>query len=380
MAYEFVTVYTSGNSTPYAQVAKVFGIAREVKGVTDHWWGNWSGQTKEGIVSWLCRPGGNTSAHEVLDVNWVACIVDFMDAAWHSGSAVGNATTIGREHNPNPAVRAAVMNTSAENLADLRDPAAFGDVPLYRHSDWSATQCPGDLNIEKIDELSYTKQPGKNWGDVKDKIVTPPPAPVEAEWVRNIDDIVDVKLQVLTAAGAQVYDLNTLQPIPNSTIPRGTWVDIAKATKIGNQKFYLSSYAATNLKANGILTTDLGIPVTPPAEEKPEWLKNIVDIEDKDMWTRSVTPVLNLADGKTAATLVVNTKVRVIKYTTVVGNQLLILDGEKTCIEPIYLSDTPISNPNDDIEKRLSAVEKVIQFFVEALKALQSIFSKKIGE
>ena len=370
MAYRFLTEYNSPNYTPAAQVAKVFGIARTISGVTDHWWGTWSGQTFEGIVSWLCRPGGNTSAHEVIDVDRVACIVGFMDAAWHSGNAIGNATTIGREHNPNPAVRQAVMNTSAENLADLRDPNAFGDVLLYGHRDWTPTQCPGDFDLNEIDRLSYTKQPGNNFGDVRDKIVTPPPAPVEAEWVRNINDIVDVKLQVLSAAGAQVYDLNTLQPIPNSTIPRGTWVDIAKATKIGNQKFYISSYAANNLKANGILVTDLGIPAEPPTQEKPEWLKNIVDIDDKDMWTRSVTPVLNLADGKTVTNLVINTKVRVIKYTTVVGNKLLVLEGETTCIEPIYLSDTPISNPDSDLEKENNTLLKSI------LALLQSFITK----
>lgn len=370
MAYRFLTEYNSPNYTPAAQVAKVFGIARTISGVTDHWWGIWSGQTFEGIVSWLCRPGGNTSAHEVIDVDRVACIVGFMDAAWHSGNAIGNATTIGREHNPNPAVRQAVMNTSAENLADLRDPNAFGDVLLYGHNFWIGTECPGDFDLNEIDKLSYTKQPGNNFGDVRDKIVTPPPAPVEAEWVRNISDIVDVKLQVLSAAGAQVYDLNTIQPIPNSTIPRGTWVDIAKATKIGNQKFYISSYAANNLKANGILVTDLGIPAEPPTQEKPEWLKNIVDIDDKDMWTRSVTPVLNLADGKTVTNLVINTKVRVIKYTTVVGNKLLVLDGETTCIEPIYLSDTPISNPDSDLEKENNTLLKSL------LALLQSLITK----
>lgn len=377
MSYRFETQYNSPNYTPAAQVARVFGVARTVSGVTDHWWGTWSGQTYEGIISWLCRPGGNTSAHEVIDVDRVACIIGFMDAAWHSGNAIGNATTIGREHNPNPAVRAAVMNTSAENLADLRDPNAFGDVLLYGHRDWTATQCPGDFDLNEIDRLSYTKQTGTAWGDVRDKIVTPPvpPAPVEAEWVRNVKDIEDKKLQVLPATGTQVYDLNTLQPIPNSTIPRGTWVDIAKETTVGGKTFYISSYAATNLKANGIVASDLGIPETPPVQEKPEWLKNIVDIQDVDMWTRSVAPVLNLEDGKTVENLPINTQVRVIKYTTIVGNKLLILEGEKTCIEPIYLSDTPILNPESDIDRENnSLLKQILQIIQTILSKLTSIF------
>lgn len=379
MSYKFETQYTSGNSTPFAQVARVFGIARVISGFTEHWWGTPdTGMTYEGVINWLCRPGGNTSAHAVVDgpSRRVACIVDFMDAAWAGGTAVANATQIHIENNCNTAAKASTTDVTAEFLADLRDPACFGDQLLYGHNYWIGTQCPGHFDIDEIDRLSYTKKPGKNFGEVSNIINTPPvtPAPVEAEWVRNVKDITDEKYSVVPAAGTYVYDLNTLQPIPNTLIPRGTQVDIAKETTIGGKKFYISSYAANNLKANGIPAENLAVPAVPPAEEKPEWLKNLQDIADKDMWTRSATPVLQLADGKTTQVLPINSRVRVIKSTTVLGQNLLVLSGEKTCIETIYLSDTPISNPDSDLIKEnntlLKAISAALNSLIEFVKSI----------
>lgn len=386
MSYKYETHYNSPNYTPFAQVAAVFGIARQVKGFTDHWWGQPdTGMTYEGVISWLCRPGGNTSAHYVVDgpSRRVACIVSPQDASWAGGSALANATQVHIENNCNIAARMSTMDVSAELLADLRDPNAYGDQLLYGHDHWVPTQCPGHIDIDYIDQLSYKKQPGVNWGDVKDKeqprppvidppVVIPPVTqpPVQAEWVRNVVDIEDTKLVVLPAEGTAVYDLNTLQPLPNSIIPRGTMVDIAKKTTVGGQVFYISSYAATSLRAHGIPADKLGTLVKPPAQEKPEWLKNLQDIADKDMWTRSATPVLKLADGQTAEVLPVNKKVRVIKSTVVLGQPLLVLEGETTCIETIYLSDTPISNPADDLEKRVTAIEKLMRTIIEFLSGM----------
>lgn len=379
MAYKFETHYNSPNYTPHAQVVAVFGLARDYA-TTEHWWGEPdSGMTYEGVISWLCRPGGNTSAHLVVDgpTRRVACIVDFVNAAWHAGSARGNATTIGVENNPNTAAKSSTTDVTAEVLADIRD--AFGDKLVYGHNNWTSTRCPGHFDINEIDQLSYKKKSGANWGDVTSVVTTPPPtppAPVVAEWVRNVKDITDVKLSVLPAGGANVYDLNTLQVVPNSTIPKGTQVDIAKETTVGGKKFYISSYSATKGMARGILASELGVPAQPPAQEKPEWLKNLQDIADVDMWTRSETPVLNLADGKTVQMLPINTKVRIIKSTRVLDEALLVLDGEKTAIQTVYLSDKPLTNQNDDLEKRVTALEGIVNAIVEFLSSMFKGFKK----
>lgn len=387
MAYKFETQYNSPNYTPAAQVAAVFGQPRVVKGVTEHWWGQPNtGLTYEGVISWLCRPGGNTSAHTVTDgpTRRVACIVDFANAAWHAGNAVGNATTIGNENNCNTSAKKSTTDVAAELLADIRDPAAYGDVLVYGHNNWTSTQCPGHFDINEIDRISYTKKTGNNWGEVSGMNTTPAPSqlppvpPVQAEWVRNVKDITDVKLTVLPASGTNVIDLNTLQIVPNSIIPKGTQVDIAKETTVGGKKFYISSYSATKGMARGILASDLGIPAQPPAQEKPEWLKNLVDIADVDMWTRSLAPVLNLADGKTITQLPINTKVRVIKATHILGEDLLVLDGETSAIQTIYLSDKPLVDSTKDIEQdvKINGIMDLLRAIGEAFAQFLAKFKK----
>lgn len=205
-------------------------------------------------------------------------------------------------------------------------------------------------------------------------VVVPPPQP---EWIRNLVDVEDVKLTVLKAEGTPVINLSTLEPLPSTLIPRGTQVDIAKETIVGDKKFYLTSYSVSRGVSNGILAEDLGVPTTPPVVEKPEWLKNLQDIADKDVWTRSTTPILNLADGTVEREVPVNTKLRITQATEVVGQNLLVLEGGKQAIEVVYASDTEIKNPTDDIEKRLSALEATVKAIVDFLTSIFSGFKAK---
>ena len=203
--------------------------------------------------------------------------------------------------------------------------------------------------------------------------VTPPPV---AEWIRNLKDITDVKLSVLKADGTKVINLNTLVPVNATVIPRDTVVDIAKETTVGGVKYYISNYSVGANLANGMLASDLGVPVTPPVEEKPEWLKNLNDIADKDMYTRSQTPVLKLADGTITRSLPINTKVRITHATSIVGKDLLVVEGKEEAIETIYLSDKPIENPTDDTEARLSALEALVKKIVDFLSSIFTNFKK----
>jgi hypothetical protein len=105
-------------------------------------------------------------------------------------------------------------------------------------------------------------------------------------------------------------------------------------------------------------------------------LKNLKDIQDKDFWTRSETPVLKLEDGSVTRQLPINQKVRVTHATQVVGKDLLVLDGSIECIETIYLSDTPIQDPNEDLEKRVSALEELVANIVKFISDIFKNFNK----
>lgn len=182
MAYQYDMGHDSGNYTPAAQARAVFGYDRVIEGITIHWWGDPNQNPQFASVrDYLCRANGNTSAHFVATGTnrQVACIVAPNDVAWHSGSAWGNARTIGIELDPRG--RPEDFDVAAELIADIR--SAYGDVPLYWHSYFVSTTCPGiykDL-INHLDELSYTKFSAPiNWGeggDINPKAPAPPVIP-----------------------------------------------------------------------------------------------------------------------------------------------------------------------------------------------------------
>lgn len=176
MSYKYITNKDSPNFTPAADSKHVFGMDRVIEGITIHHWGDPNQNPQfNNIVSYLCRPNGNTSAHFVATGTdrQVACIVSPIDVAWHSGSAWGNARTIGIELDPR--ARDEDYDVAAELVADIR--SAYGDVPIYWHSYFVATACPGAWSATRLDELSYTKFSAAEWGQGGNKVQTPPVVP-----------------------------------------------------------------------------------------------------------------------------------------------------------------------------------------------------------
>lgn len=141
MAYAYVTSLTSPNHSGRR--------TQKVKSITIHHWGV-DGQRFDPVARYLCRAGGNSSAHYVVEAGKVACIVDPDLVAWHSGTREGNQTSIGIECRPE--ATDADYATVAELVAALRK--VYGDIPLVRHKDWKATSCPGRWDIARIDRLA----------------------------------------------------------------------------------------------------------------------------------------------------------------------------------------------------------------------------------
>lgn len=142
--------WNSPNHTPSALVLQVYGLPRDIKGVTIHWWNDPKfNPTYHATCSYLSRANGNTSAHFVVQGSKVACLVSPENAAWHAGSAQGNAQTIGIEMSPWATMED--MATLASLIRFLEQ--AYGkSLMIYRHQDWSATACPGTY-ATRIEEL-----------------------------------------------------------------------------------------------------------------------------------------------------------------------------------------------------------------------------------
>jgi len=445
----------SPNYTPNAQVRAAYGFNRSIDWITIHWWGSPStNPTYEGVVSWFSQTRSQVSAHDIITGTGrrVAVMVNYSDAGWHAGSAQGNATSLGFELDPR--CRQEDYETAAEDIADTWK--YYGRIiPLRTHNSWTATQCPGNYDLNRLHAMALALYNGivptpaqpvdtrpewqrnlKKWDNIKvfyaiddttplrdlnstanviknftkgipfeiaaetrvgnyiyyltkysfennkgqgfdtyelqstDPNIVIPPVVVQPEWVRNLVDITDTKLTVLRAEGTPVINLATLEVLPSTIIPKGTQVDIAKETTIGGKKYYLSSYSITRGVSNGMLADDLGIPAVVPIVEKPEWLKNLQDIADRTIYTRSITPILNLTDGTVLKEVPINTPIRITYATQVLGQNLLVLEGEKYAIEIVYASDIEIKDVDSDIEARISALEKIVKSIVDFLTNL----------
>lgn len=222
--------------------------------------------------------------------------------------------------------------------------------------------------------------------------VAPAPAPVPPvapEWQRNLKDITPVKLMVLVAQ-TQIVNLNDLSNI--KPLGQGTWVDFTKSTTVQGVEYLISSYSASQAMPNGIKKSDVGLPVvTPPVDDKPEWVKNWQDIVDVVMYARVDAPVVNLLDGTTTTTIKRGTKIEIASSTEWHGQKMLITkySTDKKLPHGIALADLdmkPVEEtpkpippvvPIDDVIRETNAIVKVIkgllESFIEAVKKALNI-------
>ena len=176
-AYTLDSNPSSNYYTP-TEVLTQYKQPRKVLGVTIHWWNDpKNAGTHDGTADYLARKGGDTSAHYVVSPGRVTRLVDDKNAAWHAGSAVGNATTIGIECNPHDVDGTLV--TVAALIRDLEK--KHGDLKIYRHRDWRSTTCPGAYS-SRIDELVnlVNSAPSSNATSAKTETLE--------EWIMSNED------------------------------------------------------------------------------------------------------------------------------------------------------------------------------------------------
>lgn len=227
---------------------------KKISGVTVHWWGDPAqNPTAEGVVSWLCNPRSQVSAHYVVTGTnrRVWCIVNDKDTAWHSGDWTGNQTTLGLELDPR--CRPEDYDTAAELIADIW--RYYGKLPLIPHKQWKATACPGNYNVAHLYALAEQKLNPKP---------TPPPAPVVLP-VPNAEKL-PAKLQFTAKlAQTQVWDLTTNPNYKSvKTLTGGEAFTAFAQIDFNGQKYYVTEYAFNKGNKHGINARDLNPVVEPP--------------------------------------------------------------------------------------------------------------------
>lgn len=167
--YTYISQFDSPNYTPAGQTRSVWGRDRNIEAIAIHWWGDPSTNPSfEGVVNYLCRPNGASSAHFVATGTdrRVACIVAPSDNAWATNNA--NPYTIAIECDPR--CRDEDYDVVAELVAELR--ATYGNLPLVPHKQFAQTSCPGNYDLNRINQIAATKvaRAEDQFGMAKDKV------------------------------------------------------------------------------------------------------------------------------------------------------------------------------------------------------------------
>jgi len=221
---------TAKGYTPAALVPATFGRRRTIDGIVIHHWGV-RGQRHDDVVKFFVSGPGTTSAHFVVSAGRIDCLVSPLDAAWHSGNAVGNATTIGIECHPEATDED--YATVAKLVSFLR--SEYGHLPLSPHRQWNATACPGIWDLPRIDRLAGAAA------------IVPQSSPVEEDPFMAYND--KERAEILAAARL----INRYLDAPTGSIPQKVVKALLEApitrkggtrsgdTTLGNTIAYLDS-------------------------------------------------------------------------------------------------------------------------------------------
>lgn len=146
MSFDFITQYDSPFYTP----GRPYGIAC----IVIHWWDDPAVHpTFEGAINTLLTE--NRSANYVAEAGRVACLVDPDNRSWATGDGI-NVNSMGNDRGIsiecNPRQSDGDYATIGELIANIR--SVYGDLPLYRHRDFSVTDCPGTYDLARLDAIA----------------------------------------------------------------------------------------------------------------------------------------------------------------------------------------------------------------------------------
>lgn len=261
MSYKWETHKNSPNYTPAGQVFATWGRPRTIEAIAIHWWGDPNQNPSfDNVVDYLCRPGGGSSAHLVATGTGrrVSCLIDFADASWATNSA--NPYTISIECDPR--CRDEDYDVVAELIAQLRQ--VYGNLPLVPHKKFASTACPGNYDLNRLNQIAATKlaRPEDDWGKVSNKVVTPPsPAVVEDRSKRVTFN--PLKRFVFNK-DSYLYNILAYTRADDKVYKKGTSIELKQSLILTNgNHWYRTEYSSDKEIGKGFRAEDL-VEVTPP--------------------------------------------------------------------------------------------------------------------
>lgn len=112
-----------------------------------HWWDDPAkNPTLDGVIAHFLNPAVQVSAHYVVSGDTVVQMCEERDRAWHAIKA--NNFAIGIEVDPKTPGN--TYRTLGELVRAIR--LRHGNIPLEPHNKYASTQCPGTIDLARIDK------------------------------------------------------------------------------------------------------------------------------------------------------------------------------------------------------------------------------------
>lgn len=256
----YVSQYISGSQrwmTP-EQSNAYYAARYSREGITIHWWGDGTGaDNHDNIVNFFERRQDG-SVHYVLSDNKITGMVSPDNVAFTSQS--GNPTTIAIEHQP---TLGAEGYKKSGWLVDQLQQRYGRRLTLYPHNYWYQTACPGSIDISRIraEADKWSSGAYDNPNPAPTPVPTPTPVPQPAPTINlQITDIVNKKVRIIKDGGANLWDLHFGKYADAKVVkllPKGTEVEVSATAKhpLGST-YYLSEYSFSKGIGSGINIKD----------------------------------------------------------------------------------------------------------------------------
>lgn len=360
-----------------------------------HWWGDGTGASNHNnIVNYIAGQAvaGNKSVNYVLSDSKITLMVGPDNVAWCQQS--GNATEVSVEHQPTLGSEGYKKSGWLKEQLEQR----YGKrLVIHGHNYWFATSCPGTISLDRIE------QECDNWRrGVYDQPSVPTPVPPTPSTPPPVINPIVTPVTIVkkyTLANAKLVNIKDLSVI--KTFEVDTPIDVGGQSTYDGKNFLVSVYATQHGTLQGFLVGDLKDYATPPATvptppatpppvtpapDAPEWVANLLDVDDTTYWVTQDTNLIDITTGKpviptktlkkdeqftaSALTKVDNTEYRITDYSYKKG----IFNGvpiNRLTLTPPGVPDIP---PVPNYDQRLTALEAIIQRIVDFLKSIFSGF------
>lgn len=189
---------------------------KKISFIVMHWFGV---GTLKSADNRFMSPTGGASAHYGISGKTVYQWVKEEDTAWHAGNFDANQKSIGIEHDATTTknASAATYESSAKLIASIWK--KYGKIPLRKHKEFKPTQCPGTLDIKKIEKraneiLNPPKpDPCKKYKDEINRLKSLAPKMVVKEVVKEIPVIKEVPVEVVKTIEKPAEELSAVEMI-----------------------------------------------------------------------------------------------------------------------------------------------------------------------